>query len=177
MHGTYGAFNAILSFRCPDLTKLHLRGIHNDENRFPNPRAFYPERYANDFLSSAEAVINADASKRDHFLFGGGRRVCQGIHIAERSLFLAISRLLWAFDFELAEDDKGNKIRPDPDKLTEGFLVLPKKFPAKIVPRSEERANRVREEWAKIEDTLDENGQWKKIPEGMFFKEYIPLKS
>jgi hypothetical protein len=99
------------------------------------------------------------------------------MHIAERSLFLAMARLLWAFNFEFAEDDAGNKIVPDQEKLTEGLLVLPEKFPVTIVPRSEHKATRVKEEWAKIDDKLDQNGQWKNIPEGMFFKEYIPLDS
>lgn len=153
------------------------RGIHNDETRFSNPRSFTPERYADDLLSSAEAALIGDPSKRDHFIFGAGRRVCQGIHIAERSLFLAISRLLWAFNFEIAEDEEGKRMVPDQEKLTEGLLVLPQKFLAKIVPRSEEKAKQVKEEWTKVESKLNENGQWKSIPEGMFFKEYIPLES
>lgn len=151
------------------------RGVHNDEKRFPNPRVFDPSRYANDLQSAAEAALCSDATKRDHFLFGAGRRVCQGMHIAERSLFLAISRLLWAFDFELAEDENGMAAVPDAAALTEGIFVLPKKFPARLVPRNARKSAMVRDEWAKVEEKLEMNGQWKKVPEGMFFKEYIPL--
>jgi hypothetical protein len=34
------------------------------------------------------------------FFFGcsASRRICPGMHVAERELWLAISRLLWAFD-------------------------------------------------------------------------------
>ena len=43
--------------------------------------------------------INAkDVSERDHFAFGAGRRICPGYHVAERSLAIAIMRILWAFE-------------------------------------------------------------------------------
>ncbi|KAF2195125.1 cytochrome P450 [Zopfia rhizophila CBS 207.26] len=149
--------------------------IHNDEKRFYNPREFDPDRYKTDFQSAAEAALNSDPAQRDHFLFGAGRRVCQGMHIAERSLFLAISRLLWAFEFHKPVNEKGEEITPDPEDLTEGLLVVPRSFPIKVVVRSEERADVVRKEWERIGGLLDEGGQWRKVPEGMVWKEYVPL--
>jgi cytochrome P450 len=140
-------------------------GIHYDEDRFPKPHVFDPLRFAEDFQSSAEAASNPDASKRDHYLFGAGRRVCQGMHIAERSLFLGISRLLWAFHFENKRDENGDEIVPDAANLTEGLLVQPRTFPVKITCRSEGRAKVLREEWRKVEENLDDKGQWAKIPE------------
>ncbi|KAL1865421.1 hypothetical protein VTK73DRAFT_5265 [Phialemonium thermophilum] len=146
-----------------------------DPKRHPNPRKFDPTRWAHDTQTSAEAALNADATKRDHFVFGAGRRLCQGMHIADRSLFLAISRLLWAFDFRRAVDEKtGQEIVPDMDDITEGLFVLPKPFPANIVPRSEAKAARVREEWAKMEELLDADLQWKSVPEGLIWKDYEP---
>lgn len=97
------------------------------------------------------------------------------MHIAERSLFLAIARLLWAFDFAPAKDNAGNDILPDPSNLTDGVLVRPEDFPVVITPRSEEKAEAVRREWARVEEKLDRKGQWRKVPEGMFSKEYVPL--
>lgn len=38
--------------------------------------------------------------QRDHWTFGAGRRICPGMIVAEREIFLAISRLLWAFRLE-----------------------------------------------------------------------------
>ena len=102
-----------------------------DPKRHPNPRIFDPSRYANDFQTASEAASNPDASKRDHFVFGAGRRVCQGMHIAERSLFLGISRMLWAFNFERVRDERGHEITPDIDKLTEGLFVFPQAFRAR----------------------------------------------
>lgn len=97
------------------------------------------------------------------------------MHIAERSLFLAYSRLLWAFNFETEKDENGEEMRVDADELTEGVFVQPKKFSVRIVKRSEERAATLRREWENVADKLDEEGQWKRVPEGMYFKEYIPL--
>ncbi|KAL1602337.1 hypothetical protein SLS60_005753 [Paraconiothyrium brasiliense] len=157
------------------MVMLNVWALHNNEAHFPNPRAFDPSRYATDFQTSSEAAHNADFSKRDQYTFGAGRRLCQGMHIAERSLFLAISRLLWAFDFSMQKDELENDIVPDADALTDGVLVRPKEFPAVVTPRSEKKAEAVRAEWAKVEGKLDERGQWKRVPEGMFSKEYVPL--
>jgi cytochrome P450 len=146
--------------------------IHNDPKRHPDPRRFDPQRYSHDTQTAAEAANNSDAAKRDHFLFGAGRRLCQGMHIAERSLFLAISRLLWAFEFEPGKSEDGEVMLPDANDLTEGFLVQPKPFLASIVPRDEEKARVVREEWGRMGGLLDEELQWKVLPEGLIWKEY-----
>lgn len=97
------------------------------------------------------------------------------MHIAERSLFLAIARLLWAFDFTPTKDAAGNDIVPDADEITDGVLVRPEAFPVEITPRSKAREEAVRNEWGKVEGKLNETGQWKRVPEGMFSKEYVPL--
>ncbi|KAF2491902.1 cytochrome P450 [Lophium mytilinum] len=146
--------------------------IHMDPKRHPEPRRFDPSRYAHDHQTAAEAASNANAAARDHFVFGAGRRLCQGMHIAERSLFLAISRLLWAFDFQKARDENGNEITPDANDLTEGLFVLPKQFPARILPKTSDKVARVRAEWAKMEDLLDDELQWKVLPEGLIWKQY-----
>lgn len=143
-----------------------------DPNRHPNPRVFDPSRYMNDFAGSSESAQSADVSKRDHFTFGAGRRICEGMHVVDRSMFLAIARLMWAFDFSTAVDDDGNEIIPDQDNLVGGFLVQPHPFPVKITPRSELRAAKVREAWGECLALLDEEEQWKEVPAGMPFTTY-----
>ncbi|KAK7560375.1 hypothetical protein IWX92DRAFT_384787 [Phyllosticta citricarpa] len=39
-----------------------------------------------------------DPAQRDHFAFGAGRRICPGTNVAERSLAIAMMRILWAFN-------------------------------------------------------------------------------
>ncbi|KAI0885431.1 cytochrome P450 [Annulohypoxylon maeteangense] len=158
---------------------LNVWGISNDPKRHPNPRKFDPTRWAGDNQTSVEAANNQDASKRDHFVFGAGRRLCQGMHIADRSLFLAMSRLLWAFDFERPIDEiTGKEIIPNIDALVPdgGTFVQPEPFEAVIKPRSEQKAQRVREEWSKATELLDDEMQWKAVPENLIWRDYEPAE-
>ena len=128
--------------------------INMNPKRAPSPRVFDPSRHKDDHLSLYDSASNPDGTKRDHFTFGAGRRICPGIHVAERSLFLAISRILWAFDITPAEDGDGKPVIPDQEKLTQGFVCMPEEYPAKITPRSPERAEMVRKEWRDAEAKL-----------------------
>ncbi|KAI8951132.1 cytochrome P450 [Xylaria longipes] len=151
---------------------LNAWAIHNDPKRHPNPRQFDPERYIDDNQTSVDSASNPDVTKRDHFAFGAGRRRCQGMHIADRSVFLAISRLLWAFDFRKAiNQETGREITPDMDNLVEGVMQFPKPFQANIHARDGEKAKTIRQEWAQMVTLLDENEQWKVVPEGLVWKD------
>lgn len=143
--------------------------IHMDPARSPEPRRFNPDRYKDDFLSLADSAGQPDPSKRDSFTFGAGRRICPGMHVAERSLFLGMSRMLWAFDIRPELDAvTGKEILPDPDHLTQGFVCMPEGFQARITPRDEKRAEMVTREWEEAKELLDPvTMQWRKTPEGM----------
>lgn len=147
------------------------RAVHQDPERHPNPRQFEPMRYIDDHQTSIDAANNPDATKRDHFAFGAGRRRCQGMHIADRSMFLAISRLLWAFDFDRALGQDGQEIIPDMSDLAEGVMMLPNPFPANIHPRNVDKADIVRREWNEISKLLDGQEQWLDVPEGLIWKD------
>ena len=140
--------------------------INNDPRRAPNPRTFDPNRYKDDHLGLYDSASNPDASKRDMFTFGAGRRICPGMHVAERSLLLGISRILWAFDISPAKGPDGKPIIPDQSKLTQGFVCMPEEYPAKITPRSKERAEIIRKEWEMAErESLDAvTKQWISSP-------------
>ncbi|KAI0906969.1 cytochrome P450 [Ustulina deusta] len=154
---------------------LNVWAIHNDPSRHPEPRRFDPSRWVHDSQTSAEAANNRDPSKRDQFVFGAGRRICQGIHIADRSLFLAISRLLWAFDFKRPVDPStGKEVVPDMEDLTEGLLVCPNPFNADIKPRSAFKVEAIKSEWNKMTELLDDELQWKTVPEGLVWRDYEP---
>lgn len=94
-----------------------------NNGRVSNPRTFDPLRHIDDTLGTGESAAQGDVSKRDHFTFGAGRRICPGTHVADRGLFLAISRLLWAFEFEPV---LGHPI--DKDAVTPGFVTGPVPF-------------------------------------------------
>ena len=144
-----------------------------DPARHQDPYRFDPSRYINDHQTAGEASKNPDPSKRDHFVFGAGRRICQGMHIAERSLFLGMSRMLWAFDFALAKDANGVELTPDQSKLKQGLFVMPEEFQAVITPRSKARAQKIRHDWKESQKLLDDEMQWKEVPKGMVFSSMI----
>lgn len=120
----------------PKGARLHINAwaISHDPGRHEDPEEFRPERYEDDDTNSLQSANQADPSKRDHFAFGSGRRMCSGISIAERSLAVAIMRILWAFD-----------VKPKPG------VTLPAEFPGELpgvagtsmpvmlVPRSAEK--------------------------------------
>ncbi|KIX02156.1 uncharacterized protein Z518_08095 [Rhinocladiella mackenziei CBS 650.93] len=129
---------------------LNIWGLHNDESRFPNPDKFDPDRYAGRTLLAPEYAVSADYESRDHYMYGTGRRLCPGIHLAERNLFLGMSKLLWAFSFEKEVDANGRVMEPDQSYETgysEGFLVCTKPFPCKIIPRSQKRVETIMKEF------------------------------
>lgn len=152
---------------------LNVWAINTDPLRYSDPRAFDPSRFQGDDRTSAEAIMDSDPAKRDQWGFGAGRRICPGMHVADRSLFLGISKLLWAFGFERARDDQGEEIIPDPDDLTQGLVVFPKPFPLRITPRSERHAQVARGEWESCQALLNENKQWKEIPEEMLAASHV----
>ncbi|KAJ7218927.1 cytochrome P450 [Mycena rebaudengoi] len=79
--------------------------MHHDPGRHPDPERFNPDRYIADRLTSAESANLADPYQRDHWMFGAGRRICPGMIVAEREIWLTISRMLWAFRMESLPDE------------------------------------------------------------------------
>ncbi|KAG5640609.1 hypothetical protein DXG03_007942 [Asterophora parasitica] len=79
---------------------LNTYTMHHEPRRYPDPHTFNPERYINDSTTTAESANLSDPYQRDHWMFGVGRRICPGILVADREVWLAISRMLWAFKME-----------------------------------------------------------------------------
>lgn len=124
--------------------------MHHDEKRFPLPDTFDPDHYKGQTTLAPELAAAADYESRDHYGYGSGRRICPGIHLAERNLFLAIAKLIWAFSIEPVLDEKGQPVEYDFSPETgysEGFLVCAKNFPCVIKPRSEARRATIMKEF------------------------------
>ncbi|PPQ84569.1 hypothetical protein CVT25_015769 [Psilocybe cyanescens] len=79
---------------------LNCYTLHHNATRYPNPFTFNPDRYLEDNLSCNESSKLSDPLARDHWAFGAGRRICPGLQVAERELWLVCSRLLWSFNFQ-----------------------------------------------------------------------------
>lgn len=129
-------------------SRIHLNAwaIHHDETRHDDPERFNPKRYIDDPLTTQQSLNLPDATKRDHFAFGAGRRVCPGMHVAERSLGVAMMRILWACN--IAPSSKA-KLPLDPQDYR-GFMPgnPGDSLPVIMNIRSEEKRRLVDAAWA-----------------------------
>ncbi|KAJ8094055.1 hypothetical protein PM082_009945 [Marasmius tenuissimus] len=119
---------------------LNTYTMHHDPARHPEPHKFNPDRYINDNTLASESANLADPYARDHWMFGVGRRICPGMWVAEREIFLVVARMIWAFNLE--------SIPSEPIDLREydglsGRSPVP--FRIKMIPRD----NKVQEILAK----------------------------
>ncbi|KAH7117183.1 cytochrome P450 [Dactylonectria estremocensis] len=64
--------------------------ISNSADEYEQPERFWPERFINDEL---------DKPLKGHLGFGAGRRVCVGYNVAMSNLLIALSRIIYCFDF------------------------------------------------------------------------------
>lgn len=110
--------------------------MDSDDQVFENPDDFMPERWI-------------ENEKLPFVAFGYGKRVCPGQHIAKRSLFIVISRVLWAYDLTHAYE-KGKRVEIDPHNIVRNILAGPVPFKAAFKPRSPERYRIVEENFSKI---------------------------
>ena len=133
---------------------LNIWGIHNDANRYESPEIFNPGRFRNQTQLASVYANSSDYQKRDHFGYGIGRRICPGIHLAERALFLATARILWAFTIQPKMDKTGKPIPIDVSPSTgyrAGFLNQCFPFEVDITIRSEKHLETILTEVAKAE--------------------------
>jgi cytochrome P450 len=120
-------------------------GLHHDDKKLPNADVFDPLHFADKPKLASEYANLADYEARDHYAYGTGRRICPGIHFAERSLFITVAKILWAFDITA---DPGAPL--DSGIVTgyaDGLLVGPKEFTCDIRPRSEKRRETILKEF------------------------------
>lgn len=139
--------------------------MHNDPAVYEEPRAFRPERWEGKLQDAKEDSVGA---RSELFTFGAGRRICPGQHLAERNLFLTISKILWTFDISSAKDENGDAIPIDMEQFTTGGVISLAPFRCSIKPRTAEHASFIQKEWEDGRaEFLDEEEQWKRVPQGV----------
>ncbi|GJE97076.1 cytochrome P450 [Phanerochaete sordida] len=105
------------------------RSITWDERHFHDPQSFKPER----LLPKPEG---AGETFPQSAIFGWGRRVCPGRHLAHDMVWIAIARMLAVFEIQKGRDAAGNIIEPAIEFST-ALTSHPKPFPCSLRPRSD----------------------------------------
>lgn len=107
---------------------VNIMAVNQDPERFPDPTAFKPKRHL-DYVKDSQRV-NPKLEQLPHISFSTGRRVCVGLHLAERNLYMAVSGLLAFFRIE-----KEAFIDVDTPKSILSATLLPTPYKVKLVPR------------------------------------------
>ncbi|KAL2847563.1 cytochrome P450 [Aspergillus pseudoustus] len=118
--------------------------IHHTEGLFPNHDTFDPERYANHPKLANDYAGSPEWSNRDKC-----RRLCPGVHFAERNMWRIAAKLLWAYEFSEPVDPITGEVIPlDVNAYNPGILQAPLPFNVQIKPRSEQHAATIKKELA-----------------------------
>lgn len=133
---------------------LNITGLHNDSAKFEHPETFDPVHFAGKTALASDYANAADYEARDHYGYGTGRRICPGIHLAERSIWISAAKILWAFDIGPRKDELGNTVELDISYETgyeDGVITKPLPWRCDIQPRSERRRETIMREFAEAE--------------------------
>jgi len=146
--------------------KLTFRGIHMDPKRYPDPDKFDPTRFLEHKLGAAAYANAGNVAARDHFSYGNGKRICPGIHLAERSLFIMTARILQTLTIKPALDEFGNELSVDTHACQTGLVGCPKPFRARFEYRNSEIKKMFQEEWNELFSEKNVIESWSVSVEG-----------
>ncbi|KAJ4356510.1 uncharacterized protein N0V89_004544 [Didymosphaeria variabile] len=100
---------------------INIYAIHHNEEYFPNPSKFRPER----FLPRSETATVSGANKTQQLAFSPfsiGTRGCIGKALAYMEISLVVAKTLWYFDFE-EHPDHGTQTHMSPDPAQKEFKI------------------------------------------------------
>ncbi|KAF2815541.1 putative cytochrome P450 oxidoreductase [Mytilinidion resinicola] len=129
--------------------------IHHTDAIYEDSEKFNPDRYLNHPKLANDYAGSPDWENRDHYNYGAGRRICPGIHLAERNMWRIAAKLLWAFEFSEPVDPITRKVSHlDPEAYNPGILQAPLPFKVDIKVRSEKHVEIIRKEQNEALDFL-----------------------
>ncbi|KZT01834.1 cytochrome P450 [Laetiporus sulphureus 93-53] len=105
-------------------------GMMRDEDLYPEPDTFNPQRFADMDSKTADLTDPRKA------VFGFGRRICPGRHFADANAWMAIANIVATLNIRRARGADGKEIIPVAC-FAPGIASYPAEFKCDIRPRSE----------------------------------------
>ncbi|KAK1988192.1 cytochrome P450 [Colletotrichum cereale] len=134
---------------------MNIWAIGHDPDEYDDPDTFNPERFIGSTYGVKESdrstKENQDQSRRPTYGFGAGRRVCAGQRMAENSMLMTMSKLLWCFDIVPGDRTPDTNVQT---AFKDAILTGPKLFDVSFKVRSEERQKVLVDEWHKADAWL-----------------------
>ena len=133
---------------------LNVWAMHHDKDIWKDPQHFIPERFESYPSLASTYAASGGWDQRDHYGYGAGRRICPGIHLAERNLFIGVAKLLWAFKFSAKQ---GAHIDTSAETgLSQGFLHCVKEYGSSIALRSESKRETIMREYQEAQKVFEQ---------------------
>ncbi|KAH7303399.1 hypothetical protein B0I35DRAFT_517354 [Stachybotrys elegans] len=136
--------------------------INHDPDTYKSPHEFLLERYETNSLGYRKDVQSTEG-RRKAVAFGAGRLICPGQHLAENSLIINVTKIIWAIDITPgihAETGQHLKVEDTDDSIetqwTNDVLTAPKPFPVSLVIRSPEHQTVVDNEYRQAQSIFKE---------------------
>ncbi|KAH9929093.1 cytochrome P450 [Epithele typhae] len=110
----------------------------HDPNVYPEPFMFKPERFIKD------GQIDTSVPDPTDVVFGFGRRICPGRHLARAALFINVASIMHVFNITPPLDENGKAIKVEA-KFSDGFFSYPEDTRCTIKARSPAHERLIRE--------------------------------
>ncbi|KAI0699609.1 cytochrome P450 [Cerioporus squamosus] len=107
----------------------NLWAFSKDPEVYPDPFSFNPDRFLKD------GQLNEEVRDPYSIIFGFGRRVCVGKHLATASLFITCASILHAFKISPPVDEHGKPLPLEAKFRTNLITADPERFECDIRPR------------------------------------------
>lgn len=136
------------------VVSINQYALYSDPFRYKDPEEFKPERFLDDGDNNIKMDKYADPYGPDRYVWGGGKRICPGVYLAENSLFITVAKILWAFQILPPLDEHGQETALDvsDNAYENGRVTIPKPFQLRFVPRSLAIEQVIRSEWAEVNE-------------------------
>ncbi|KAI0740353.1 cytochrome P450 [Earliella scabrosa] len=111
--------------------------MSRDPEMYPDPDHFIPQRFLN-----KHGHLDAEGKDPADFVFGFGRRICPGQHMAEATLLLTCASLLWAFEIGPPVSENGVSM-PVELKISSHTIVANVDLPKLVIEARIAEAKRI----------------------------------